>query len=80
MGVYAEGWKPVPCKDHTKCGIWQTLGYEPRTCPTCTAHIMDGICLNACHLSPATQARFAQAMRLTTGKPSSGNPAGGDAR
>lgn len=39
--------------------LFQKLGYEARLCPTCKAHLYDGICLNTCHLSKVSQKRFA---------------------
>lgn len=55
-------WKPVHCGCENGCGIWKDLGYEAKVCPTCGAHIRNGICLNTCHLSRASQERFAALM------------------
>ena len=38
--------------------IWQELGYDPELCSTCGAHLHGGICLNVCHLSESSQAKF----------------------
>ncbi len=46
-----------------KGSLWEKLGYEDKICPTCKAHIYDGICLNGCHLSKGTQQRFNTMMK-----------------
>jgi hypothetical protein len=38
--------------------MWQTLGMDKELCPTCNAHLHNGICLNACHLTPASKMAF----------------------
>jgi hypothetical protein len=43
--------------------LWQKLGYEARLCPVCGAHLHEGICLNACHLSTSARERFVSLMR-----------------
>jgi hypothetical protein len=42
--------------------LWELLGYDNLLCPTCNAHLHGGICLNACHLSSESRARFATIM------------------
>jgi len=42
--------------------IWEELGYSSLLCPTCGAHLHDGICLNACHLTKKSRDRFNQIM------------------
>lgn len=65
--VFQEGWKPVPCEGHgEKCRLWDDLGYDATKCPTCGAHVREGICLNTCHLSRRMQQKFADAMRTVT--------------
>lgn len=61
-------WKPVPCTAKCKRTSYHKfvvakLGYEEATCPTCKAHVRDGICLNICHLSKSAQERFVALMR-----------------
>jgi len=45
--------------------IWEEMGWDAELCPACDAHLRSGICLNACHLSKASQERFAVIMRAT---------------
>jgi hypothetical protein len=53
--------------------IWQKMGHDPELCPTCGAHLYDGICLNACHLTRESRERFAQGMIALKGR--GGRPA-----
>jgi hypothetical protein len=39
--------------------IYEDMGMDNILCPTCGAHLKGGICLNTCHLSKASQERFA---------------------
>lgn len=41
----------------------QKVGFDNLLCPTCGAHLKDGICLNACHLSKASRDRFNALMK-----------------
>ncbi len=43
--------------------IWEKLGYSNELCPTCNAHIYNGICLNACHLSALLRVKFNDAIK-----------------
>lgn len=43
--------------------MWEQLGYQATLCPTCHAHLHDGICLNACHLGDAGKERFTKHMQ-----------------
>jgi len=40
--------------------IFQKLGYDEKLCPTCGAHLYEGICLNTCHLGQQSQMDFVQ--------------------
>lgn len=43
--------------------IWEEMGYDNALCPTCEAHLHNGICLNACHLTPGSQRAFSEIMQ-----------------
>ena len=64
LSPFDQTWKPVPCKpDCGGCKTWALVGGDKSTCPRCKAHTRSGICLNACHLSKASQERFARLLR-----------------
>lgn len=48
--------------------IHEELGFDNALCPTCGAHLRNGICLNACHLIPKSQRRFSNIMKEATRK------------
>lgn len=61
--AWAQAEKPVD--PDFKGSVFEKLGLDEHTCPTCTAHLYRDetiglICLNACHLSPAARDRFNQ--------------------
>ena len=43
--------------------IHEELGFDDVLCPTCGAHLRNGICLNACHLTRRSQQRFSDIMQ-----------------
>jgi len=63
--------KPAkPCK-REGCAICEHMGDVniPWLCPECGAHLgSSGICLNACHLSAASMARFTDLMRQSAAR------------
>ena len=46
--------------------IHEKLGFDNAICPTCGTHLRNGICLNACHLTPRSRQRFSEAIRKAT--------------
>lgn len=38
--------------------IFQQLGFDKEMCPTCKAHLRNGICLNGCHLTSDVLTKF----------------------
>lgn len=43
--------------------IWEEMGYDDKLCPACGAHLHNGICLNACHLTKRSREKFGQLMK-----------------
>jgi len=66
---HIRGEAAIPCeKPNCFCQEFMKDVSAPWLCPKCKAHLShSGICLNACHLSDASQARFAKQMEALGG-------------
>lgn len=50
-----------------KGSMAEALGLTEDLCPTCHAHLaQNGLCLNACQLSPESRAKLAQGLKMAT--------------